>query len=328
MPLLELHALVVRQVDRDRLGARIGVPGHEHDVVRVQVRIRARSLPLEGGWNRQLALEIGQEGSVTLEPPAPLRVLDQDERLVARLEPEQLVLVALDRTDHDVDRVRLHVHPGQVALAVLVGEQRLRPQLEVAGEPRVTRARRRLPQLRRCRLVLRSERLVIGDRDQPTSWTAPHERVLTQERQVGGRRGLHLRGGDVGRIEVGARWLGSDPRDEGPVAVEAVPGADVDRRVPAGGFIRDHRHQRIPGSPRLHPERLVHRRGRLDQQPHDVPVRLREVREVAGQTDGRVLVEARLHGFVTGGSVRRVRSGDAGAERERDERRGERAVRA
>ena len=127
---------------------------------------------------------------------APLLVLDEHVALVRALVAEQLVFVVLDRADDDVDPVRLHVHPGHVAGPVVVGEQRLRAQLEVVAQPRVLGERGRLVQAGDGPLHLRLERLVVGHRDERLLGVAPHDRVLALE------RGGLLRGRGDGLLEL------------------------------------------------------------------------------------------------------------------------------
>ena len=60
-PLLELHLLVVRQVDRDGLRPGVAVPGVVDRVVGVQIGIRSRRLAFVLGRDRQPALQLGKE---------------------------------------------------------------------------------------------------------------------------------------------------------------------------------------------------------------------------------------------------------------------------
>ena len=104
VPLRELHLLVVRQVDRDGLRARVAVAGVVDDVVGVEVGVGARASrpcrrPAPAG--RAAARAASPR---TREALAPLQVLDQHVGLERGLVAEQLVLVGLDRPDHEVER--------------------------------------------------------------------------------------------------------------------------------------------------------------------------------------------------------------------------------
>src|SRR5688572_32949487 len=72
----------------------------------------------------------------TLFPYTTLFRSHGDERLECGLEVEPLVFVDLVRADRGLDR-GVELHPGDVALVVVVGEERLRARLEVALQRRL-----------------------------------------------------------------------------------------------------------------------------------------------------------------------------------------------
>ena len=72
-------------------------------------------------------------------------VADRDERLERRLVVEELVLVHLVRTDGRLDGA-LELHPGDVAVVVVVREKRVGPLRQERLQRRLRRQRRRLAQ--------------------------------------------------------------------------------------------------------------------------------------------------------------------------------------
>ena len=117
----QLHLLIVGQVHCDGLGARIAITGVVDHVIGPQLCVRAGLLPTVHLGDRQAALQIGKKTGEVFELLRPFLVLDGDVALVGRFDPEQLVLIVLDGTDDDIDRVLLHVQPGHVDLAILIG---------------------------------------------------------------------------------------------------------------------------------------------------------------------------------------------------------------
>ena len=83
----------------------------------------------------------------------------------------------LDRSDHDVDGVVLHVHPREIARLIVVGAQRLCAQREVVPEARILGERRGLFEASRGAVVLRGEELGVRDRSQPAAGVAAHHRI-------------------------------------------------------------------------------------------------------------------------------------------------------
>ncbi len=120
-PLLQLNLFIVWQVDGDGLGTCVAVAGRVNDVIGVQVGVGARHLRLVDIVDRQTALQFGKKACEPGELLAPRLVLDQNVGLVSRTISEEPVLVAFDGPDHDFDRVRLDVHPGQVGLLEFSG---------------------------------------------------------------------------------------------------------------------------------------------------------------------------------------------------------------
>ena len=293
--LLELHLLVVGQVDGDGLGAGVGLAGVVHDVVGVEVGVAARPLPLVGRGHRQTSLKLREQGDVARQPAAPFLVLDQDVCLVRGLVAEEFVLVRLDRTDDDIDGVSLHVHPGQIAGPIVVGLQRAGTQLEVVPEPGILGELRRLAELGGGAAGGSGEGLVVGHRAQATRAVAPDHGVQASQRLAGlGRcRGgpLELLLRHVVRIELGAGRTRAHARHEGLVAVEPVPGAVVQENELSGGGVGDRAEERVAGGVGLLPEDGVHLLRGVDEERDHPPLPLAEAAEVGGKADRRVLRE-------------------------------------
>ena len=280
----ELHLDVVRQVHRDGLGARIAVTGVVHRIVGVQVRVGAGHLRLVGVGHRETALQSRQHRRVARESLAPFHVLDQHVGLESRLVAEQLVVVGLDRADHDVDPVVLHVQPGDLTRTVVVAGKCFRAQVEVPCETgifgkagglleRTGRAGQRFPPFD----------AVGHDGKLPGCIAADHAVLAGLARQVGA---LELLLRHVERIEPGTRRLRADPGHERLVPLQPVPGPVVDLDEAAHGRVRDAREQ-LAAIARvgLRPEQVVHHLGRVDEQPEHRALLRRQVREVGGQRD-------------------------------------------
>ena len=163
----ELNLFVVGQVDRDRFRARVGLTRVVECVVGVEVGVRARALALVRLGHREAALEPGQEARVAGQLRAPRLVLEQHVCFRPRLVAREPIEVGLDRPDHDVERVALHVEPGKIARLILVGLQGRGPELEVPAKTGVVRERCGLAQARRGVPGRRLEGLVVGNRDEP-----------------------------------------------------------------------------------------------------------------------------------------------------------------
>ena len=104
--LLRDHALVVRQVERRRLHAAVGVARREHGVDDADRRQRAELRVAVLRIDRQVVLDLLQ---LAAEPRQLLRlgvVTQRDERLERRLVVEPLVLVDLVRADGRLDAWR------------------------------------------------------------------------------------------------------------------------------------------------------------------------------------------------------------------------------
>ena len=106
-----MYFLVVRQINRNRLGARIAVPGVENNVIGIQIGIRARRFSLVGIGNWQAALQLRQECGKFREAIAPLHVFDQHVGFERRTISEQAILVTFNCTDNQLHRIGLDVHP-------------------------------------------------------------------------------------------------------------------------------------------------------------------------------------------------------------------------
>ena len=61
----ELDDLVVRKVDRDRLGSGVGITGVVDHIIGVQIRIRSWRFLLVFRWNGKPFLEHGKKGGIT-----------------------------------------------------------------------------------------------------------------------------------------------------------------------------------------------------------------------------------------------------------------------
>ncbi len=316
--LLQLHDLVVGQVDRDRLRSGVRPTRVVHRVVGVEVGVASRHLPLVGLRHREAALERGQQRRKPGEPIAPLPVLDQHDRLEARLVVVQPVLVHLDRPDHDVDGVVLHVHPRHVAGAVVVGQQRLGAELEVALEARVLGELRRRRELLRRDGDLLHKRLAIRDRAERAVLRAPHEGVQAPQRVGhalrGIQRGLELGLGDIRRIHVGPCGFRADPVEERGVAVQPVPRTVVDLEIAARRRVGHAGQELLLVAVGLHPEGGVHLLGRLDEERNHPTLALGQLIEVGREPDRRVLIHQTLHVarhlHVRGAACERQRRGD------------------
>ncbi len=213
---------------------------------------------------------------------------------------EELVLVRLDRADHHVYRVVLHVEPGDVAGAVVVGEERLGALLEVVPERRRVGELRSLAQLPGGDLRLLGVGDVIRDGDEGARRIAAHQRVETLQRIAvrlrRGRRAVERALRDVVRVEVRAGRLRSHAGDERFVVGQPIPWAVVDLHEPARVGVRHGLQQRVAIAVRLPPVDGVHRARRVDEKREHPPLLRRERARVVTQLDRRVLGETLLDG--------------------------------
>ena len=132
------HALVVRQVERRRLHGAVAVAGREnlvHDDDRgkgAELWISLRRI------DRQLVLDVLQLAAEFLELRALGFILNGDVGLERGLVVEQLVFVDLVRTDRRFDRA-FQLHPRDVAVVIVVGQERVSAFREKGLERRLTR---------------------------------------------------------------------------------------------------------------------------------------------------------------------------------------------
>jgi hypothetical protein len=173
----QLDLLVIREVDGDGLRASVRVAGVVHDVVRIQVGVRARHFCFITCVHGQAPLQAGQQRREPRQAFAPGLVFNEHIPLVSRLIAEQLVLVVLDGPDHDIDRVVLHVHPGDVTRLVFVGLERICAQTQVVRQPRVACQLGCFPELRSRRSMLFRELLMVRHGNQRPCCVSPHEGV-------------------------------------------------------------------------------------------------------------------------------------------------------
>ena len=158
----ELHRLVVGQVDRNRLATGVAVAGVVHDVVGAEICVRAGHLFFIGVRHRQPLLQHRQVDRKSCQPLAPGHILDHHQAGVGGAVAEETVFVGFDGADHQLDGVGLHLHPGHIGGAVIIGFQRIGSQPQVIGEPGVFRHAGSTTQQFTGRLQLLGIRLVIG----------------------------------------------------------------------------------------------------------------------------------------------------------------------
>src|SRR5262249_46872228 len=105
-----------------------------------------------------------------------LLVADGDEGFEGSLVVEPLVLVHLVGADGRLD-AGVELHPGDVAVVVIVGQERLRPFLEKRLERRLARERRRLTEqsrgVRELALIFKA----VGNGDQLPFRVATNRRI-------------------------------------------------------------------------------------------------------------------------------------------------------
>jgi len=292
--LLQLHPLVVGQVDGDGLGAGVGVARVVDRVVGVELGVRpGLFLLVLVGYRKsglQLRHEIGEPGQAL----APLHVLDQDKRLESGLVAVELVLVGLDGAEDQVDGIVLHGHPGHVAFQVFAGQQGVGTQLQIVRESIVVSQFRRFPQQFRRPLQGFGEKLVVGNGFQLAFLVPPDHGV--ERRLTLGVRGLELLLGHGVGIEIRAGGLGADALDEGLVGIQPIPGTVVDAREPPRGIVVDLILQQVLARPvGLAPEQVVHDLGSVDQLRKHGALVLAQVAQVGRELHRRVDAEALSH---------------------------------
>ncbi len=169
------------------------------------------------------------------EPGQLLRLLfvsHADEGLEGRLVAEPAVVVHLVGSDGGLDR-GVELHPGHVALEVVVAEEGLRPLLEIGLQRRLAGGHRRLAQELggpgQLALVLDA----VGNRGEgPVRRPTNRREVALGGRPLGlGERlepGRHLFLGGPRGIEVGGQGPLRHTGDEGDIVVEPGPGTVVD----------------------------------------------------------------------------------------------------
>jgi hypothetical protein len=190
---------------------------------------------------------------------------------VAGAVAEQRILVALDRADHDVDRVGLHSIQAMSLARKSSLEQRVGAHLQVLAEGLVLRQRRGLAQQRGDLLQFRLVGLVEGHELQLAVVAAAHQRVPAVLARAGcACSNSFLR--HVARIEVDARRARAEALDERLVAVEPVPGAEIDLGELARGRIGDAGKEAVAIDAFLLPEQQVHRLRGLHQQREQLAV--------------------------------------------------------
>ena len=82
---------------------------------------------------------------------------------------EQAILIGFDGADHQFDRVGLDVHPGHIALLVIIGQQCIRSEHQVVGKPFVLGQIRRLAKQLRGTAELGRIFDMVGNDDQCTA---------------------------------------------------------------------------------------------------------------------------------------------------------------
>ena len=293
------HPCVVGEVEGQRLDAGPGVPGRIHHV---HHRDRGRegavqALVLVG--HGEGSLQLRKVGDQLLQPGALGGVLQRDEGLEGRLVAEELVLVDLVGSEGGLHPVPLEVHPGHLAVVVLVGPEGFGPEPE---EPLQRRVLRRL-----CRLLeerrgpLQAVAVVLGVRHRlQAAVGGPRDHG-----PVGGERVAVVRvlldpalervPAHVGRVV--ARPLGLGPGgQEGLVLLQPVPGTVHDLVVVPGGIHAGARRVLQPPAegqvppPHLPAEDGVQHVGGLHQPLHHPLLPLVEEGGVEGQRHRRELL--------------------------------------
>ena len=289
---LQLDLFVVGQVDRNRFGAGIAVARVIDHVVGVQIGVAARRFALVGVVHGQAALQLRKETRKLGQPFTPRQVLDQHVGLVGRAVPVELVLVGLDRANDDVDLVVLHVHPGQIAGLVAIGDEGVGAQVQIILKLRVVRVARRLAQKARGAFELQRVGHVVRNDSQAAFVVTADQRVEAVLAAQGGC--VEFLFGHVRRIETRAGGLGVHAAQKRPVSGKPVPRPVVDVGKATHRRIVDGVEERRLLAVGLEPEQLVHDLGRVDQQRQHGLLVVRQVGQIGRQRELGVDVEALL----------------------------------
>ena len=121
------HALVVGQIEGRGADAVRAIARREDFVHHANRRSGAQLRIAVARIDRQVVLHFLQVVGEELQPGGLLVVADGDVGFERGLVAEQLVVVGFVGTDGDVER-RVQIHPRQVALVVIVREERLGAQ--------------------------------------------------------------------------------------------------------------------------------------------------------------------------------------------------------
>ena len=228
------HALVVRQVERGRLHAVVAV-ARGVNFVDDDDRRRAAESRVSVLWiDRQVVLDVLQFARELLQLRALAFVLDCDERLERRLRVEPLVFVHFVRPDGWLDRP-FQIHPGHVAVVVVVREKRVGALRQKRCQRRLVRERRRLAQQRRRLRQLILVLDVVRNVREGLARAPHHGEESAGARAFGGRQRrdppLDLLLRRAGRIKIRRLRLGRRAGHKRLVVIEARPGALIDQKI-------------------------------------------------------------------------------------------------
>ena len=304
VPFSRGDALVVRQVEGRRLHAAIGVAGREDlvddDDRRESAELRIAVLRID----RQMVLDVLQLAGELLQLGALGFVLNRDERLERRLVVEELVLVHLVGSDRRLDGA-LQLHPGDVAVVVVVRQERIGALGEKRLQRRLGRERRRPRAGARRRASARSDtrrctgpsvKPPLGPRritvKKPSRALAPPPAATAIHRSSSALRRAF-------GIEIGAVWLRRRAGDKRLVVIEARPRPFVDQevvqaRAAFGRLVAATRSRSIDSLPAQTWRRKSASMNlrRLHQLRQHVAIGRRQLREVGGDLGRR---ESRRH---------------------------------
>ena len=286
---LQLHTLIVRQVDGDGLAVCVAVAGIVNHVVSSQVNIRARNFFLIFGRHRQLLLQYRHERSITGQLLGPLLVLDKDEGFMRGLDAIAGVGVVLDGANHQVDVVVAHIHPLHVALKVIVGTESLGTEFQIGGKLLVASQLGGFIEQGSSLLNWFGEVVVIPHAFQSAILVADNHGVLTGLVRV--VEGIPLLLGHVSGIELCACGFGANAVHERFVAIKAVPRAVGDgSQFLDVGIIADSGHQFVLDTIVLVPEEAIHDVGSFEEQSQHLALVVAEMVDVGCQGVLGVLV--------------------------------------
>ena len=216
---------------------------------------------------------------------------------------EELVFVDLVGADGRLD-VAFQLHPRDVAVVVVVGEERIGPGCQEPFERRLRRETRGLPEKRRNlrQLVLILD--TVGNEHEAAGRRAAdngEEPGCAAPLGVGQRLDplLEIGLGGVRRIEVGAERLRRCAGNEGLVGIEARPGPFVEQKVvqaraALGSVVANEvQEHRLVAEPDLPQEQRVHQLRRLHQLAQHLAIgnrQCREIRSKIGRSKARGLL--------------------------------------